>query len=502
MLLNQLLVKSEINLIDFKIDYIGEIYSHNQTLIFQIKNLINSLDLVNDTVLQIGSKEIIVKINKDNEILFIKFSHEYSAKPMPLSAGLKLWRVIYAIYPSLNQVISHRLTDIIDCFKKICIEFSLDEIQKINLLNPKVNYIKSFFDQSNIDISDNYFIIREHLLLEKFNLLDALISLGMKPSNCWIITKEDKTTYFNKIYKTLEQKGFNIRTLEHRCKIDLYIQEIVKEIDMNKTIILDDGGELINAIYKIDNSYKNVKAIETTTKGIRLLETTPYIESVIDLANSSIKKDLSKEIAISCVVNLRNILQHKKMMGEYCHIIGFGKLGEHVALLLRSFGLNITVFDKSEETRTRAEASGFSVYPSTEKALLENEHKFVFCCTGSPSISVSNLSLLGEKSFLIALSSQDLKEVKIHLENVGEKTILEGIGDHFFIEQNEITLIAHGHAVNLYYSEGVSEPEYDDFTALMLLSVLKAANDTGGYLPSDIEKWCKLIKSIPLKQGG
>lgn len=399
-----------------------------------------------------------------------------------------------------TQVNFNITNEIKTCLINVFEMFNAKEIEQINNLNPLLSNLAEQYLLDNICLEDVVIVIREHLLLEKLNLVRALLKLGVKAHNCIFVAKDDKTLYVDRVSAYLSAKG--IKVIKSQQITEPIIAEISRRYFEKKVIVLDDGGDMIVALNEIAAlSRMELFPIETTSKGSLLIQTKCSDLHFIDLANSSIKINQSKNIAISSVIRMRDILRHKKLSNEYCHVIGYGKIGRWIALLLREIGVKVTISEIAPKLRNMATLDGFDVFSSVKDGLAFREHKFVVGCSGSQAVSEQEIKYFPDEMYLVTVSSQDFKGLIQYLRKNAEIDVLEGIGDLYQISKKKIFMIAHGHAINLHLSEGVSEPEYDDFTSLMFKTVIEIgkgimANKVVDLATFDVESQCESIQLI------
>ena len=236
--------------------------------------------------------------------------------------------------------------------------------------------------------------------------------------------------------------------------------------------VLDDGGDLIVALAPMMASGHRWLAIETTTKGATLVrKSLPELE-FLDLPNSPIKSDSSLAIAVSCVASLRSILRHSRMVGEDAILVGYGAIGQHAARLLTAMGLDVLVVESDPRQASHAAASGYITVQHLEDALKRRKARYIIGCSGARVLQPRHLPLLAENVVLASVSSQDAADLTLHLEHNARLRRLPGVGTEYVIGARTLLSIADGDAVNLYYSEGVAEPEFDAVTSLFLAATV------------------------------
>jgi S-adenosylhomocysteine hydrolase len=387
-----------------------------------------------------------------------------------LRAGLDLYEVVVGLRNAPEELSS----GFVRTLRQRLQRFSGSERERIRRLNPLVWDVAGSWPKRSL--SHVTLVVRDHLLLEKLNLMYALLELGLDPRRCMFLGKEDDSLFASHVVSELRALG--VHTLRPTTADDLAdtCRRFIELAADGPAIVLDDGGAFIKEFATLSGIEGRPFAfVETTTKGMLNLRTLPFVRFVNDLASCSIKSDLSQQIGVSCVVRLRQILCHEKMTAERCLIMGYGKIGRHVATVLRAIGVMVSVCDVDPAARLAAADAGFPAFSSASEALSTGTHRFIFGCSGAQSVAVSDLNLLPSNAILAGASSQDLMRVTRHLQEVASSTRVDGYGDVYLHKGKRIDVIGHGHAVNLYLAEGVSEPEYDPFTALMLSTILELA---------------------------
>jgi len=410
----------------------------------------------------------------------------------PLSAGLETYDFMLAAQS--EELIKNFVEEVA---LKYLNNFSPEMLKRIRELNPLLNLLKKVYKSASINLSNITLIFRDHLLLEKINIITSLIELGLNPLNCWIIPKKDKNLYNREVYNEYRSLGCKIFELNDKS-YKTTLNAIIRLVGNEKIIVVDDGGDLIAQILDNNLHFKNSFIfIETTSKGMTVLKKFKDT-SIINLAQCIIKDKLSLNIAASCVIRFRDILRHDSLIGENCLVIGYGKLGTHVATLLKALGVNISIIEKNLHRRLLAKNKEYNCYEDIIDAVSKKEFKFIFGCSGALSVPEEVLRFLPTNSVLASCSSQDLKLVITSLEANAEKVVCEGIGDIYYLQDpfnpsllKKVTIIAHGDAVNLYYYEGVPEQEYDYFTSLVFSQIIESQKGN-----NDVELVSRFIKEI------
>lgn len=196
----------------------------------------------------------------------------------------------------------------------------------------------------------------QHLLSSTGSLFDAIVSLGIKPNNIYLLGKIYST--HSETEKKLRSLGINIPQATHPAIPGTYAEALETDVKRlwhkvkenmshnSLVIILDDGGYAIkNCPEEILNGYR-VLGIEQTMSGIKLLNRNFKNLPVISVAGSAAKTIIEPPI-VSEAVNIRlgNVIKelHPKRIG----IIGYGNIGYAVAKQLSKF-YDVEVFEKNE----------------------------------------------------------------------------------------------------------------------------------------------------------
>lgn len=348
-------------------------------------------------------------------------------------------------------------------------------LSRIRLLNRRILRALDHFAYAGVDLSSAKLIFRDHPLLEKVNILTGLQELGLPPSACWFVPKPDDTLYRSTVFEILESHGFNVFRNFGEVGSFAFPEELLNN-DPQNLIVVDDGGDLIiNCAAQFASRDIGPTYIETTTKGVNNIKNNNPSLKFTDLSSTKIKDECSCSIAASCVIRFRQILHREKLYGEMIHVVGFGRIGSHLARQLRAIGAIVTVSDIARERRHEAADEGFLTFCSVEEALRAHPHRFLFAASGRQSVRERDINLMVRPTIVASVSSQDCIPL-IETLPKQEATFRMGLGLEYKRNNSAyLFLLAGGHALNLFESEGVSEPEFDPFNSLIFTSIVQAA---------------------------
>lgn len=306
--------------------------------------------------------------------------------------------------------------------------------------------------------------LHDHLLLERLSLMTALESCGLRPTHTVLFSKADDTLFGRRVKQTLMLRGYTIVPTHNAS-------DYIARNWATATSVIDDGGTLIQRVLEVrDAAVQTPIAIETTTKGMRLLQNAGLADDVVDLASSVVKLSLSRAIATSFTRQILHLNQHSRVDGTNALLFGFGNLGEHVARQLEAVGVGCTIVEPGDQRRLDAVGAGYEAVPNIAALSPDRVFDWAVGCTGFPSITPALFSHLDDGATLCAIASQDLNSIfasfnlDMEITTYGRK--LSAGGRYFRI-------LGDGHALNLFQSEGVPEPDFDRFQAEIVQTLME-----------------------------
>jgi hypothetical protein len=345
-------------------------------------------------------------------------------------------------------------------------------------------------------------LIREHSLISIFNLLKILEKYGLKPENTAVYGKGDKCLNIDRVEASLLHRGYKVFTLGSfethsptkktrdiralpetaaRVKKELepFFNRAQKE---NKKIILfDDGGLLLTTVTSQfeDKLSLIAGAVESTKGGMHAIQAKANFPlTVINLADSNIKRLMGQDIAQSVIHNVRNMLPHLGFIGTNAVSIGYGLIGKHVALILKALGLNVYVCEVDKKKILAAEKAGFPVSPNAKEIFIRVKPKLVMGCTGLDALTYKNLISLPHDTYIATVSSNEIKQSYKDLNKHCRLKLISDFGrDYTLPGGNVIHILADGHSINLFHGEGAWHADYQPYLASMCASIMFIATN-------------------------
>lgn len=329
------------------------------------------------------------------------------------------------------------------------------------------------------------FLILLHFLRDLIPFIEACKKAGALPSDTIIFYKDYKYPEKERIKSGLENVGCKIYSLTE-------IDGVLKELDHDRVgdiIVMEDGGQIVPKLHK---DFKNLAkgtlgAVEQTTRGIR---NDQQIEElffpVISIPNSKLKDTFEPpHVARAVVNNIQKLLPDINFSSRKALVIGYGNIGEQIALQLRDIlKMQVSIHDSDYTKLIKAQQFGFN----TEKNLRDElETKFlVVGATGETIVGREEILAMGHNVYLISASSEQWEFCIAELNALSSKTdVLKcndaKIGTKYTIRNTErcINLIADGYPINFWNVESMPNEVSDLIMSSIFISAIEiATNDS------------------------
>lgn len=252
---------------------------------------------------------------------------------------------------------------------------------------------------------------------------------------------------------------------------------------------IEDGARVSKLIAEHDVATKKAfYAVEQTSGGIRYLIEKPPAYPVINVAMSQVKLDMENKRATPEGV-LRHYLQATGTLlyGKRVLVVGFGNIGEGIALLARTYGAHVTVCEIAATKRMFAKHQGYSVVSISQlDACLANQ-EVIFMATNTYQgtlLSVERLLLMRDGA-TICNAGSGRGELSPELQQPGTTkahdadVLVRDENGHLTISlhkadlRKRITVLAKAYPINLNIGEGTSHDAIEIVVSLLLLAMLE-----------------------------
>lgn len=346
------------------------------------------------------------------------------------------------------------------------------------------------------DLREVGIIAAQHVMTSTFKLFEELRSSGLDPKKTFIIGKSYSTS--KKVFSEFLDAGFQIHPyslaynshLSFDLQYEAYLEEFIdgallalSQTRIKKLIVVDDGGYLIDKIYKRDSVYQIV-CVEQTSAGLNYLKERPALPTVINVAKSRAKLSLETPFIVeSALKRLFKKVSQEKLIGQKVLITGKGSIGAYVGKLLENY-CSVFYYDTNIKQKQNLNE-------------LVEEVDFVIGCSGACAIKYELYANRKKPLFLVSFSSSD-REFEGHKIR---ETFPINRTPHKNYSFRNVFLINGGFPINFWGSKNNMRMEKIELTMSLLLGaiyqgLLIEKNDTGGILNLDEEFERLVIKEF------
>ncbi|MBN1253201.1 MAG: hypothetical protein JXA16_13770 [Bacteroidales bacterium] len=338
---------------------------------------------------------------------------------------------------------------------------------------PMIEFACNLFDDGALE--DYYIIGAQHILSSTLTMFKSLFKKGLKPENISLLGKCYSTEY--EAYFSMKREGidvspYSINFDSHESFDESYSLSIREFINKRKDritsskykkiIVLDDGGEMIEAINEMLDDHHNIIGMEQTSSGYRKLQDKHINFPVINMARSKAKLTVETERVISLGYekfekHLNNLDNIKKVL-----ILGQGPIGSTIYQHLKD-KFAVSRFD-------------LNLFVKSDISHEEFNHKLkefdlIIGCTGTTSITKEQHQYLKKGVVLVSLSSTDREFDALHLRKKAPKS--KHCWHH--INCDGIYLMNMGFPISFDSSDDIDDPLFFQFTRSLIMSSIYQA---------------------------
>lgn len=347
---------------------------------------------------------------------------------------------------------------------------------------PLLQIVRNAFPFAILD--DTYIICAQHLLETSAILFYNLFQLGLDPNHFSVIGKcysTNPSVFFNlKIIKCLDICDSSIKFSPGQSYDTQYKNDVINFLHLRlekiltsgcgKLIVVDDGGELIQAVNQLVKSNilpkdMQIVGVEQTSSGFAKLQGLDLSISIINVARSNVKLSLeSSLIADAIIKNLWMALEEIELRPTKTLVLGKGAIGSKVEEKL-SLYFDVDSYDPliNKSAIRHYEDIDFSIYD------------LIIGCSGKEAMNFSDFRFLRKKAILASGSSSDREFC-----GAAFRTQLDSVPRcHDHIMANEIYLLNCGFPINFSkHYDLVDDDRYQLTRSLILAGILEANTNT------------------------
>ena len=353
---------------------------------------------------------------------------------------------------------------------------------------PVLSYLSNKIE--NDPFKGKTLLILLHFLRDLIPFVEACRKAGALPSNTMIFYKDYQYPNKQEIEEYLKRGGHTIYPIK---EVDDALEKLNFD-GFGSTIIIEDGGVIVP---KVQRDFQKLAAaplgaVEQTTRGIRNDQQVEKLSfPVISIPGSDLKDTFEPpHVARAVINNIQRLLPDKNFSGKNALVVGYGNIGEQVALQVRdTLKMKVSVYDLDNTKLLKAQQYGFD----TEENLRDSvKQKFLIIgATGETVIGRGEILAMEHNVYLISASSEQWEFCISELDGLSsEKSNLlhngAKIGTRYKIRNTEkyVNLIADGYPINFWKTESMPNEVSDLIMSLIFISTVEIATNTS--LPSGI----------------
>lgn len=373
--------------------------------------------------------------------------------------------------------VNELIEDIEAALVQICDAFSEPELQAIVESMPLLMHVSP--KDSSGSLADFALVWRDHFLEENVGLLQAFERAGIEPKWIRALDKGDQTIKRNRISAFFRSRGYITGVFDNAVFSDARLdQEVSPQMRASleefvnaaraagkKVMVIDDGAIVAKCFHHDQKIFDF--ALELTVAGLYRLQELASIDiPIYNLAHSQLKTVITyPEIAESCVMRIRELLSAEKFIGRSVVIVGYGTAGHHIARILSDMGCIISVVDNDIPSLIEAAERGFRTFKSTSEAIRYARPFLLIGCSGAISITWDNFHNLPQDSYVTAIASKDLSELKRKEPSYGVTAIPNFGYEYIGSDGKRFYQLGDGRSINLFESEAIPNKANDVFKA-------------------------------------
>lgn len=250
--------------------------------------------------------------------------------------------------------------------------------------------------------------------------------------------------------------------------------------------LCDMGGELIEAATA--NGHRPIGALEATTSGLHRLAGLDIPFPVLDWNGIALKNLVHNRhhVGVETWPAFTSITG-LALYGREVVVIGFGPVGQGVALRARELGASVTVVDRDPVRSVVAIHHGCRV-AELDDALARAG--VVVTATGVDGVlNADHLEHLADGAILVNVGHSN-REIDVDWLDRHPRTAMRRHLERFDVDRRRLYLLNRGSLVNLAAGLGTTAPQlFDPFAAIMLLGLHAILTGATSELPPGVQRY-------------
>lgn len=322
-------------------------------------------------------------------------------------------------------------------------------------------------------------------------LLDVALRLGIDPRLSTVIDKEYRYAHSRRVDAHVRHR---LGVAVHRhSEIERGLSDHIRRVDEHRrssgsptwaqTVVIDDGGYVLPCLREAFPSFMSLfkGVVEQTASGIWALE--PFGDEipvpVFSVAQSDLKQTVEAHgVASAGVANLRRLLPQEKLDGRAAVVVGYGRVGQATAEVLRRGNVDVHVVEIDRGSQAAAQERGFRVSEDLAATVAAIAPRYVFACARPGAVDERALLAIPRDCALVSMGSRDRAVDKRALAEHFDARRLGTLGTRYTRDGVQLLLVADGYPANFHYAESMPNQQSDVVMASLLVGAVALACGT------------------------
>ncbi len=250
--------------------------------------------------------------------------------------------------------------------------------------------------------------------------------------------------------------------------------------------LCDMGGDLIAAAAAA--GHRPAGALEATTTGLHRLDGVDIPFPVLDWNGIALKDLIHNRHHVGVETwPAFTAITGLALFGREVVVVGFGPVGQGVALRARDLGANVTVVDLDPVRSVQAQHHGCRVATLADAA--RDAHVIVTATGFDGVLGAEQLERVADGAILVNVGHSD-REIDVDWLDEHPRVEMRRHLDRYDIAGRRLYLLNRGSLVNLAAGLGISAPQlFDPFAAIMLLGLDAILGGRTAGLPAGVQRY-------------
>jgi S-adenosylhomocysteine hydrolase len=325
-----------------------------------------------------------------------------------------------------------------------------------------------------------------HHMLDFVAMVKAIVGLGVPPGLLTVLDKGYPYRTTERVDATLAAMG--VRVWHHTEALDALADHAARARAAGRRASLaDDGGYtlplLLSDAPDLLSEYHGL--VEQTKSGIFRLERFDGIPMpIFSVAESELKATIEGYgIADAAARNTVALLPDEKWEGKPVLVLGFGRIGQQVAEVLRARRMRVAVFDSDIVALVAAHERGFVTRRSVPALIRDHRPRLIVGTSGRTSLRGDHVAHLAEDVYVVSVTSRqrefalaEFADGAVAQEDLGR------LGIRYVLPSGRaVTALADGFPVNFHHAESLPNRYSDVIVGAMIIGIATLARPDHGF---------------------